>query len=161
MFDETLDETLDETFDGRSTGVRRAFPGIWRALCSSMGAKNYRELDAWRLADEIRRKVVAFTAQPPASRDFNYCNQVRNAAASVSANIAEGFGRYSPADFARFLSIAKGSLAEAQDRIRDGADRRYLSEDQAIELMVLTDRCDRVISRLRGYLWTCKPRRRP
>jgi len=120
-----------------------------------MGAKNYRELDAWRLADAIRQRVVAITATPPASRDFKYCAQVRDAAASTSANIAEGFARKSPRDFARFLSIAKGSLLETQDRIRDGAERHYFTEDQAIELMVLTARCDRVITRLRAYLWTC------
>lgn len=129
------------------------------AVTTRMGARTYRELDAWRLADEIRRKVIAITAQAPASRDFNYCKQLRDAAASVSANIAEGYGRYRPLDFARFLSIAKGSLAETQDRIRDGADRRYFSDEQAIELMILTERCDRVISQLRGYLWKCKPKR--
>jgi len=121
-----------------------------------MGAKNYRELDAWRLADEIRRKVVAITATPPASRDFKYCAQVRDAAASTSANIAEGFARKAPRDFARFLSIAKGSLLETQDRIRDGVERRYFTDNQAVGLMVLTARCDRVITRLRAYLWTCQ-----
>jgi len=120
-----------------------------------MGAKNHRELDAWRLADTIRSKVIAVTANPPASRDFKYCNQVRDSAASVSANIAEGFARRSPRDFARFLSIAKGSLLETQDRILDGAERCYIAEQDAIELMQLTARCDRVITRLRAYLWSC------
>jgi len=69
--------------------------------------------------------------------------------------VAEGFARRSPRDFARFLSIAKGSLLETQNRIRDGAQRNYFTPDQAIELMHLTARCDRVITRLRAYLWTC------
>jgi four helix bundle protein len=123
-----------------------------------MGARNYRDLDAWRLADEIRAKVIAFTSTPPASRDFKYCDQIRGAAASVPANIAEGFARRSPRDFARFLSIAKGSLLETQDRLRDGVDRHYLDTDRAVELLRLTARCDRVVTRLRAYLYSCKRR---
>jgi four helix bundle protein len=123
-----------------------------------MGARNYRDLDAWRLADEIRAKVIAITSTPPASRDFKYCDQIRGAAASVSANIAEGFARRSPGDFARFLSIAKGSLLETQDRLRDGVDRQYLATDRAVELLRLTARCDRVVTRLRAYLYSCKRR---
>jgi four helix bundle protein len=124
-----------------------------------MGAKNYRELDAWRLADEVRIKVIEFTALPPASKDFKYCNQIRDSASSVAANIAEGFARRSPPDFARFLSIAKGSLSETQDRVRDGSQRHYISEERTIELMRLTARCDRVITNLRAYLWSCGKKR--
>ena len=120
-----------------------------------MGARTHRDLDAWRLADQIRQKVLAVTASEPASKDFRYCNQIRDSASSVPANVAEGFARRSPRDFARFLSIAKGSLLETQDRILDGAERLYIGEKDAIELMQLTARCDRVITRLRAYLWSC------
>ena len=119
-----------------------------------MGVKHYRDLDAWRLADEIRQKVIAICSNSPASRDFKYFTQLRDAAASTP-NVAEGFARRSPRDFARFLSIAKGSVLETQDRIRDGVQRKYFTEEQAIELMVLTARCDRVITRLRAYLASC------
>ena len=123
-----------------------------------MGVKTHRDLDAWRLADQVRQKVVAVTASQPTSKDFKYCNQIRDSACSVPANVAEGFARRSPRDFARFLSIAKGSLLETQDRILDGAERRYISEQDAIELMQLTARCDRVITRLRAYLLSCANR---
>ncbi|MEO5738987.1 MAG: four helix bundle protein [Vicinamibacterales bacterium] len=123
-----------------------------------MGVKTHRDLDAWRLADQIRQRVVAVTASAPTSKDFKYCNQIRDSASSVPANVAEGFARKSPRDFARFLSIAKGSLLETQDRILDGAERRYIGEQDAVELMQLTARCDRVITRLRAYLWSCTKR---
>ena len=125
---------------------------------ATVAAQTHRELDAWRLADQIRAKVVAVTATLPLSGDFRYCNQIRDAAASIPANVAEGFARRSPRDFARFLSIAKGSLAETQDRILDGVDRGYIANVDAIELMRLTARCDRVITRLRKYLWSCDKR---
>jgi four helix bundle protein len=125
-----------------------------------MGAKTYRDLDAWRLGDQIRQRVIAVTASTPALKDFKFCNQIRDSASSVPANVAEGFARRSPRDFARFLSIAKGSLSETQDRILDGVDRRYIAEQDAIELMRLTARCDRVITSLRRYLWSCDKRKR-
>jgi four helix bundle protein len=140
------------------TGVRAAvLRGTANALSSRMGAKNYRDLAAWRLADELRLKIIAATATPPASKDFKYCNQIRDSAASVPANVAEGFARRSPRDFARFLSIAKGSLSETEDRIRDGAARKYFKDDDAAELMRLAARCDRAITGLRAYLWSCTP----
>lgn len=77
----------------------------------------------------------------------------------MSANIAEGFARVSPADFARFLTMAKGSLAETQVQLRSGLDRGYFDQKAVVELLVLAARCDRVTSALRAYLWKCKNRR--
>jgi four helix bundle protein len=81
---------------------------------------------AWQLSYELKCDVVAFTAIGPASRDVKYCDQIRSASASASANIAEGFGRYRPREFARFLEFARGSLMETQNHVLDGRDRGYL-----------------------------------
>jgi four helix bundle protein len=129
------------------------------ALASAMGAHTYRELVAWQLADDLQRNIVAITAPPKVARDFKFCNQIRDASLSVSANIAEGFARVSPPDFARFLTIAKGSLAETQVHLRSGLDRGYFDQDTVVELLKLAARCDRVTSALRAYLWKCKNRR--
>jgi len=118
-----------------------------------VGAKSYRELDAWQLADALRRAVIDISATPPASLDRRFCDQLRGAASSVSANVAEGFGRYHPGDFARFVAIARGSLAETEDRLRDGVDRRHFAPDSAAPLLVLSARCDRVLMHLQDYLW--------
>ena len=91
-----------------------------------MGVRDFRELVAWRLSYALKCEVDAFTATEPASRDFKYCDQIRASSSSAPANTAEGFGRFRPGDFARFLEIARGSLVETQSHLIDGYDRGYL-----------------------------------
>ena len=119
-----------------------------------MGANTYRELVCWQLADELQRRIVAITATPSTARHFKFCDQIRDASLSVSSNIAEGFARRSPPDFARFLTIAKGSLAETQVQLRAGLERGYFDQESVVELLKLAARCDRVTSALRAYLWS-------
>ena len=91
-----------------------------------MGIRDFRDLVAWQLSYELKCEVFAFTANPPASKDFKYRDQIRDSSASAPRNTAEGFGRYRPAEFARFLEFARGSLVETQNHLIDGRDRGYL-----------------------------------
>jgi four helix bundle protein len=91
-----------------------------------MSVRNFRDLVAWQLSYELKCEVVAFTATGAASRDFKYRDQIQSSSASAHTNIAEGFGRFRPRDFARFLEYARGSLMETQNHLLDGRDRGYL-----------------------------------
>lgn len=57
-----------------------------------MVVDRFEDLDAWPVADESRLEVYALTATGPASTDFKFCSQIRDAAASATRNISEGFG---------------------------------------------------------------------
>ena len=115
-------------------------------------AKRFDELVSWQLSDELRARVVRFTEERPACYDRRYCDHIRDAASSVPANVAEGFCRYGHREFARFLSIARASLAETQTRLSDGADRHYLSQLEHTELQLLARRAMTAITRLQTYL---------
>ena len=91
-----------------------------------MGARGFQDLLAWQLSYELKCEVVAFTGTGRASKDFKYCDQIRASSASAPSNISEGFGRFRPGDFARFLEFARGSLMETQNHLIDGRDRGYL-----------------------------------
>jgi four helix bundle protein len=67
-------------------------------------------LDAWTLANELKLGVYDLLRNSAAARDFEFRDQIRNAAASAPRNIAEGFGRFLPRDFSQYLRIANGSL---------------------------------------------------
>lgn len=117
-----------------------------------MGARTYRDLEAWQLADDLRREVIAFTAKPPASRDLRFCSGIRDAAGSVCRNLAEGFGRRRPREFAQYARIALGSLAEVQDQFLDARHRHYLSNADFTRLLALSERVRQTTKGLHAYL---------
>jgi four helix bundle protein len=77
-------------------------------------ARSFRELTVWRKAHELVLAVYRLTESFPEREKFGLTHQMRRAAVSVPANIAEGFGKRSPADKARFLNMAEGSLEECR-----------------------------------------------
>ena len=74
-----------------------------------MGVRDFRELVCWQLSYELKCDVLAFMENGPASKDFEYRDQLKDSASSAPSNIAEGFGRLRPGDFARYLEIARAS----------------------------------------------------
>jgi four helix bundle protein len=122
-----------------------------------MIARRVEDLIVWRLANDLKRQVHSFTAKLPEVRDFDDCDQIRDACASVTRNTAEGFGRFRPKEFRHFLRIAAGSLHEVKDALHDGQDRRYLTEGDHVHLRRLTLRALKANSRLQAYLKRCDP----
>ena len=70
--------------------------------------------------------------------------------------MAEGFGRYYPGEFARFMRNALGSLNETRDHLGAGFDKQYLTEDLVLELKTLTNRAIGASVNLVKYLEGCK-----
>ena len=100
--------------------------------------RDFRELVCWQLSYELKCEVLAFIENGPASKDFEYRDQLKDSASSAPRNIAEGFGRFRPGDFARFLEIARASLIETRNHLIDGRDRGYLVNPLYSRLQNLT-----------------------
>lgn len=81
---------------------------------------SYRELISWQLANELKEKVFPLLQSDPVLRDRKFNDQLADSSRSVPRNIAEGFGRFSPGDFTRFYDIARRSLEETENSLRDG-----------------------------------------
>jgi four helix bundle protein len=76
-------------------------------------AEQFEDLHVWQEARILARGIYEkFGIGSPAERDFGFRDQIQRAAVSVMNNIAEGFERRTPTDFARFLDLAKGSCGE-------------------------------------------------
>jgi four helix bundle protein len=77
----------------------------------------FRRLEVWHEAIDVATRVYALTDAYPTSERFGLPGQMRRAAVSVSSNIAEGAGRGSSKEMARFLRIAIGSICELESQI--------------------------------------------
>jgi four helix bundle protein len=118
-----------------------------------VAARSLDELIAWQLADAFKVEVYALLRRnSAASGDQAFAGQLRAAAASAAMNIGEGFYRYRPKDFARFLSIALASLGEAALWLRDGIQREYFTPAECEPAFLLAKRCRVATLRLRQRL---------
>ena len=104
------------------------------------GVRRYEDLEAWQIADELKREVYALTETGAASKDFEYRNQIRSSAASSTKNIAEGFGRFNPGDNARFVEISVASTMETKDSLKDGVDRGHFPPERVLRAQQLAER---------------------
>jgi four helix bundle protein len=120
-----------------------------------MRVAHFRDLTTWQLANELRREVFAFTANGRASGDFRYCNQIRDAAGSACRNTSEGFDRFRPSEFARFLEFARGSLGEVQDGLVEAHQRQFISGESFDRLWLLSKRAIGANTNLLKYLQRC------
>ena len=116
------------------------------------GLRNFRDLDAHKLAVLVRRRVFALTRSGSVTKDFKFVDQIRDAARGGPRNIAEGFSRFKPTEFHQFLSYAKSTLDETGDAIEDGFESGYFTGEQKDEVLALIDRANGAISRLMRYL---------
>lgn len=94
---------------------------------------SYKELDAWKEARTLVKDVYLATATFPTSEQIGITSQLRRAAVSISANIAEGYGRRSPAAFSQFLRIAKGSVNEVETLLILSADLGFLESSDELQ----------------------------
>jgi four helix bundle protein len=117
-----------------------------------MGVRRYQDLVAWQLANELKRAVYELVEESSARDDRRFCEQIKDSAASAPRNLAEGFGAYRHPDFARYVRVAKASLAETDNHLGDGVDRRHWTMRQATALQELVDRAVGACVRLLRYL---------
>ena len=87
---------------------------------------NFRKLDIWLDGVELADTIYTLTESCPKSEVFGLASQMQRAAVSVPSNIAEGSGKDSEKDFARFLSIALGSLYELETQVEIAYRRGYI-----------------------------------
>jgi len=96
--------------------------------------KDFRELKVWEKAHQLTLAVYRATIVFPKEELYGLTSQIRRACASIPANVAEGCGRGSDAEFARFLQIAMGSASELEYHLLLARDLNLLNSSDYNQL---------------------------
>ncbi len=99
----------------------------------------HERLEVWRDAMDLVEAVYRFSSRFPDSERFGLVSQIRRAAVSIPANVAEGAARRSKQEYLRFLSIARGSLSEVDTHVQIAQRLQFAGPDETLDELV--DRC--------------------
>lgn len=113
---------------------------------------NFRKLDTWLDGVELADTIYTLTASFPKTEIYGLSSQMQRAAVSVPSNIAEGSGKGSDRDFARFVSISLGSLFELETQIEIAYRRGYISTENYYALRPRIESLQKRIYNLREHL---------
>ncbi|HYM16913.1 MAG TPA: four helix bundle protein [Dehalococcoidia bacterium] len=123
------------------------------------GLKDFRDLQVWEKSHRLVLAVYPATKSFPRDELFGLTSQIRRSASSIPANIAEGCGRRTSADFARSLQIAMGSASELEYHLLMSRDLGYLDAATYQQLDAQVVEVKRMLAALIGTLHAGSPRR--
>lgn len=110
------------------------------------------ELEVWKEARNLKRDVFELSKSFPIEERYRLSSQLVDAARSVSANIAEGHGRFTYKDQIHFCIQARGSLSETLNHLIDAFDCKYITKDQLAAFKIKTDRVGKLLNGYISYL---------
>lgn len=111
--------------------------------------KTFEDLEVWKACRDLRIKIFEITSRFPAEEKFRLADQLRRAAISATANIAEGYGRFHYQENIQFCRISRGSLYEILDHLTTSLDQAYISAESFNELRAKVLTCVRLLN---GYI---------
>ncbi len=111
--------------------------------------KDFKDLKVWQKARDLRRETYKLAKGLPGFEKFGLGGQIRRAATSVTANIAEGFGRFGYQENAQMCRQARGSVYELRDHLTTCVDEGYIPLEEGQRLDSLAQNVARLLN---GYL---------
>jgi len=118
-------------------------------MTSKSPIKDFKDLEVWKAARGLRHEMYKLAKTLPDFEKFGLAGQIRRAATSVTANIAEGFGRFGYQENAQLCRQARGSLYELRDHLTTCLDEGYMKADENERLEQLAHSVGRLLN---GYL---------
>ena len=117
--------------------------------------RDFQDLEVWQLGKRLAVMAYEATRALPASEMYGLTSQIRRAAVSVPANVAEGFGRYHHADRIKFLLYARGSLNELKSHLLIASELNFIDRAALRGVLDLVEtlsvKLNNFISTIRNY----------
>lgn len=116
--------------------------------------KRFEDIQAWQRARELTVRIYRICGTNDFTKDYELRGQIRRSSTSIMANIAEGQGRRTDRDFAHFLNISLGSVAETKSHMYLAMDLGYVSEAEFHEIFGKRDEIGKMVFSLMSHLRT-------
>ena len=114
--------------------------------------KRFEDIQAWQKARIVIKEIYIASGKGEFAKDFDLRSQIRRSAISIMANIAEGQGRRTNKDFANFLNISLGSVAETKSHLYLALDLDYIFKAFFDEIYQKLDEVGRMVFALSNHL---------
>jgi len=118
--------------------------------------KTFEELDCWKKASELRRNLSELVSRFPSDEKYRLVDQIIRASRSVTANIAEGFGRFHYKEYAQYCRQARGSLYELIDHLIVADECHLISNEDFQNYKDQISDCIKVLNGFINYLLKAK-----
>ena len=110
--------------------------------------RRFEDLDIWQRSQDLAVHIYVITKTFPETEKFGLTSQLRRASASISANIAEGFGRHSQKDKLHFYTIAYGSILEVRNFLYLANRINFIVTDKLQLTLQETEICQKLLNAL-------------
>lgn len=111
--------------------------------------RGFKELKCWQEGRELRKCISNLSKTFPDSEEYLLVSQMNRAARGITANIAEGYGRFTYTDTRHFFIQARGSVTELMDHVTVAVDEQYITEEIASSI---EKQCESVFKLINGYI---------
>ena len=111
--------------------------------------KSFEDIEAWQLSRKLVKELFLVFDEKKLRTEFELMSQIKRAALSIMNNIAEGYGRYSNADFIRFLDYSSASASEVKSMLYVMEEMNFINNNSA---NIYRDKVDVIQSKVRALI---------
>ena len=111
--------------------------------------KGFTELDCYKHGRGLRKSISLLVSKFPKEEKYELASQIKRSSRSITANIAEGYGRYTYSDTRHFFIISRGSVTETMEHLTTAFDENFISEDI---LKSELNKCEMVFKLINGFI---------
>ncbi len=111
--------------------------------------KGFTELDCYKHGRALRKSISLLISKFPKEERYELTSQIKRSSRSITANTAEGYGRYTYSDTRHFFIISRGSVTETMEHLTTAFDEDLISEDI---LKTELDKCETVFKLINGFI---------
>jgi len=121
-----------------------------------MEIRTFKDLDCWKKARQLKMDIADMIKTFPRDEKYDLISQIRRSSRSVTANIAEGYGRFHFQENIQFCRQARGSLYETQDHLVTACDEGYITVEKLDSFESQIDKALKILNGYIGYLKRAK-----